>query len=560
MKYLMLCLICIIVCNTTIFSQDKFGDKNEICSICGEDDRTPFSHPAVGRINANGTAWIAPNYKLVTAKHVWKQRNPDENFDWILEFNVPQSTFQGDPVPANHKDRYVINQTPIDSGGVGYGENDWVVFDVYPNYYTNKKPFEKQEAYLEVYNNFELNDALEIIGYGIDEHTHNKISQKAGGPLTTLVNEYTIGFRVDVEGGNSGGPIFDLNNDNRIIGIVTAPGCNSDPSTANKGITFKNNDFYIAVGGGTRRITFDQQLKDEEDPINWKIYFWGGTSFIEKKVPFTIPLMVGSVNTIRANQNTFINQKYNNWNNEEFVNHHSLTILYNTPKNYIAYYDYIYSGIEVKNSFENLANINPSNDYIKFKDPWYIDYEDPNFSNNRRNRGIDAPFIARESPFNPNVTTVFSESPVTYQGVFLKQGYNENTNIWSEPYYSIAATSQMISINGFDRYFYFQNWEVENPGSAVFQYPNHAPTPVVFNEPDAVIKAVMKSPQLSNDANGFNGNHQTKTVRTDDGFLHMVYESMGKVWYEYSRDNGQSWILGNSYKSLNNGLSAKIHQ
>ena len=52
----MLCLICIIVCNTTIFSQDKFGDKNEICSICGEDDRTPFSHPAVGRINANGTA------------------------------------------------------------------------------------------------------------------------------------------------------------------------------------------------------------------------------------------------------------------------------------------------------------------------------------------------------------------------------------------------------------------------------------------------------------------------------------------------------------------------
>ncbi len=43
MKYLMLCLICIIACNTTIFSQDKFGDKNEICSICGEDDRTPFS-------------------------------------------------------------------------------------------------------------------------------------------------------------------------------------------------------------------------------------------------------------------------------------------------------------------------------------------------------------------------------------------------------------------------------------------------------------------------------------------------------------------------------------
>jgi len=60
--------------------------------------------------------------------------------------------------------------------------------------------------------------------------------------------------------------------------------------------------------------------------------------------------------------------------------------------------------------------------------------------------------------------------------------------------------------------------------------------------------ALYKMPTKSNTSTAFANNSQRKFVRTPNGTLHMVYESMGHVWYEISTDNGQNWIL------MNNGL------
>jgi hypothetical protein len=48
----------------------------------------------------------------------------------------------------------------------------------------------------------------------------------------------------------------------------------------------------------------------------------------------------------------------------------------------------------------------------------------------------------------------------------------------------------------------------------------------------------------------FSNNSQRKFVRTADGTLHMVYESMGHVWYEMSTDNGTTWTIANNNKPL----------
>ncbi|MFN3874245.1 MAG: hypothetical protein ACK4R9_14700, partial [Ignavibacterium sp.] len=75
-------------------------------------------------------------------------------------------------------------------------------------------------------------------------------------------------------------------------------------------------------------------------------------------------------------------------------------------------------------------------------------------------------------------------------------------------------------------------------GSATFQNANALETPVVFKQENATVQANLKGTQLSNNPNTYNYNNQRKYARTDDGYLHLVYESMGSVWYEISPDNG----------------------
>ena len=67
------------------------------------------------------------------------------------------------------------------------------------------------------------------------------------------------------------------------------------------------------------------------------------------------------------------------------------------------------------------------------------------------------------------------------------------------------------------------------------------------------MQANYKSLQISNNPLTFASNSQRKVVRTDDGVIHLVYESMGHVWYETSTDNGTSWSINNNGHPLDNG-------
>jgi len=67
--------------------------------------------------------------------------------------------------------------------------------------------------------------------------------------------------------------------------------------------------------------------------------------------------------------------------------------------------------------------------------------------------------------------------------------------------------------------------------------------------------ALYKYKFHSNDINAYSANGQRKVAKTTDGVIHSVYESNGKVWYEYSSDGGQIWTLA-SYL-FNGGGNAK---
>lgn len=164
---------------------------------------------------------------------------------------------------------------------------------------------------------------------------------------------------------------------------------------------------------------------------------------------------------------------------------------------------------------------------IQFMDPWLID----DYSNHLgpRNRGMSADFLSVDySSNNIGINT-------QYNGVFLDQDYN----IPGNPYYSVKSdASQEITLYttgnpaGRTHRFYFQNW-----GGTEVQYENNnaLETGVVFTSGNAEATANLKGTQLSNDDDGYT-NSQRKFVRTPDGHLHSVYQSMGRVWYERSTD------------------------
>ena len=70
------------------------------------------------------------------------------------------------------------------------------------------------------------------------------------------------------------------------------------------------------------------------------------------------------------------------------------------------------------------------------------------------------------------------------------------------------------------------------------------------------LTANYKGSQLSNNPSAYSRNGQHKYIWTSggtNGWLHMVYESMGRIWYEYSSNGGSSWIIGNNGQPLDNG-------
>ncbi|MGD8780333.1 MAG: VCBS repeat-containing protein, partial [Ignavibacteria bacterium] len=64
------------------------------------------------------------------------------------------------------------------------------------------------------------------------------------------------------------------------------------------------------------------------------------------------------------------------------------------------------------------------------------------------------------------------------------------------------------------------------------------------------LSAIFKKSHATASPSAFSNTNQHKVVQTYNGNLHMVYESMGYVWYEVSTDNGATWTLANDGKPL----------
>ena len=166
----------------------------------------------------------------------------------------------------------------------------------------------------------------------------------------------------------------------------------------------------------------------------------------------------------------------------------------------------------------------------KFKDPWLIDYPDPDYGNDKRNRGMKSSgpdaliFKKRPSPFSPDYTTSYDGD--VYQGVFLNQPYTGDNPV----YYSVGLPAmQTIPFHGQDIKWHFQGWE----GTDVqFHNAGASQTPIVFLNGDAEARAT-----------GYpNKRSLTYQETVQANWLHLIYVDGGGIWYSRYSSENSVWI------------------
>lgn len=282
---------------------------------------------------------------------------------------------------------------------------------------------------------------------------------------------------------------------------------------------------------------------------------WNGSIFDQQTIS-TYPLQYtfyrGVDEAMQADQRLLLtNQKYNNWNLlPDVTNHHVFQS--SGSISLISHFQTVYSGVVLNSVLYEASTINGLE--IDFKDPWLIDYSDPQYVSIKRNQGLNAPYKTRLSPFNPNYSTPFSGD--IYQGVFLNQPYGG-----SSPAYVLRAPlkqSMTLSQTGRTHNMYLQSWSASGASistttagdigfyGATYRQENA----VNFTSGSATVNANYKTTQLSDLSTTFRNNSQRKVISAN-GILYNTYESMGSIWLEKSTNNGVSWDFENNGKPLN---------
>ena len=268
----------------------------------------------------------------------------------------------------------------------------------------------------------------------------------------------------------------------------------------------------------------------------------------------------GTLNKIRTAELPFLTnwngtgttQKHNYWDLQsssfDYSLHHNFQAISSSPTEYKATF-LPTSNAVIKNYLTEYSNTSLGN--VGLIDPWFY------YAGEGGQWIQDGAPHFYSSPFN-----IQNNSSDSYGGVFLNQNLTFDP---TKPIYSVKAhavqdiplfTTGVPTGNGRMHKFYFQKWSGSN---VIFQNSNALETPVVFTQDGAFAQAKLKGTQLSNTSNAFNSNSQRKYVKTDDGYLHLVYESMGSVWYEVSPDNGATWYIQNNGKPISsNGKQPAI--
>jgi hypothetical protein len=241
---------------------------------------------------------------------------------------------------------------------------------------------------------------------------------------------------------------------------------------------------YTAVVSDRVEVTVDQRRQSNQQLTGTPVGRWeGGPNF----APYFVPIprfnfIVGSREVLQGYQQRVTNpsEKYRVWESNQVVqldtvqNHRGFTITQFTSE-LVSRFHPTDPTITIKTDLIDLPGTTGGN--VQFKDPWYIDFDDPQYGNNRRNRGHDEAYPhTRSSPFNPNYDYPFPEG--TYKGVFLNQG---NPPYWDQPYYSVGAPSPN-TIGDIESYFV--NW-AGHLDSLEYQNANAQQTGVVVKTANA---------------------------------------------------------------------------
>jgi|GEM_PF-1163612 len=245
-----------------------------------------------------------------------------------------------------------------------------------------------------------------------------------------------------------------------------------------------------------------------------------------------------NINLIDQNER-FANNKQNNWDNDNsnylLSRNFSAGNAYPQPsRNEIANYVPL-NPATITASFPEFPSV--SGLKVQFNDPWYLN------SNGTQGNNFAQSFI----PLTQNSAPMTGAYNQASGGVFLNQ--SGPTKNWSPPYYSIGS-SQSISLGGTNHPFYI--WYCTGT-NAIFNTTSPTSVPVEFTSANSSITTYLKGSLISNNSSTFLNNSQRKFVKTSDGVLHLVYSSMGHVWYEISTNNGSSWTLMNNGHPLDNG-------
>ncbi|MGD8306843.1 MAG: hypothetical protein PVF17_09330, partial [Ignavibacteria bacterium] len=275
----------------------------------------------------------------------------------------------------------------------------------------------------------------------------------------------------------------------------------------------------LQVELSTLRITnIDVIVSNRIDDINQS----GTTLHIDGQLHYSgssVPLEYGVGHTSKTDLEILSgNYKHHDWDGQ--FSQFRLSENFNVDPNNLsrtANFEELFSA-NYKNCLLEVANSDLGDK--EFKDPWWVD------------AGGDQPDDYRILS-DPNLN------------IFKDQDYGDPML----PYYSVRFQPQSIPLSetGKTHQFYLQNWTGSNVD---FLDANAQKTGVVFTDEGAEVIANLKGTQLSNNVNGYTTNSQRKLVKTDNGYLHMVYESMGYVWYEKSTDGGTTWEIMNDGKPL----------
>ncbi len=153
--------------------------------------------------------------------------------------------------------------------------------------------------------------------------------------------------------------------------------------------------FISCSANSQTTVLIDQRLEDGYTSVS-NVGVWDSLNkvFVHTDVPFSKTWDTGS-QTVLGSQEVFLEQKYNIWKhnnvNENDVNNFRTIQIQSYSGNLTSQFKQTHTGIIIQNSLEGT---DATGGLIRFRDPWFVDYEDGSYNNQKRNRGMSIYFLS----------------------------------------------------------------------------------------------------------------------------------------------------------------------